>query len=319
MPLGVLEQPDAPFNGRAQCALTLGKIDGAGTQGVETIFEPSEQCTRFEQSSTGRCELYRERQTVEAPADLRNGQCVVLGQGEVVADGLRSVDEQPNGRERGQRFHWRLLREHGHGQRTDRVLPLGPEPKHGLARREDLEAGAAGQKLIELGRDTHDLFHVVQHEQRGRLPEVLDQDVQRSASALDGRAHRVRDARQHQLGLSDRRERHEHRPVRIAIIELFAHGDRQPRLADAAGAREGDQPDFGFLEQFRDLGDVVLPSDQRRRRQRQGALAPPVGLDGGRCRTVGGATGSREPLAQEQGEVVPDESPELPWAPERTV
>ena len=56
------------------------------------------------------------------------------------------------------------------------------------------------------------------------------------------------EATEHQLGPIDRRKRHEHRPVRIAIIELFAHGDRQPRLADAAGAREGDQPDFGFLE-----------------------------------------------------------------------
>ena len=51
VPLGVLEQPEAPFNGRrAQCALTFGEIDRADTQGVEAISEPIEQCTRFQQS-----------------------------------------------------------------------------------------------------------------------------------------------------------------------------------------------------------------------------------------------------------------------------
>ena len=36
--LGVIEQPDAPFDGRAQRALTFGKVDRAGTQRVEADF-----------------------------------------------------------------------------------------------------------------------------------------------------------------------------------------------------------------------------------------------------------------------------------------
>ena len=211
--LGVVEQPDAPFDGRAQRALALGKIDRAGAQGVEATSEPGEQRIRFQQSGAGRGELDGERQTVEAPADLHDGQRVVLGQGEVVADGLGPIDEQLHGGQRGQLFDRRPLRERRHRQRADRVLPLGPEPKHGAARREDLEAGAAGEELVELGRDADDLFEVVQHEQGRRLREVLDQDVERRARALDGRAHRGGDARQHQLGLRDRRERHEHRPA----------------------------------------------------------------------------------------------------------
>jgi hypothetical protein len=98
VPLGVLEQPDAPFNGRPQCALTLGKVDRAGTQGVEAVSEPSEQSAWSQQSRTGCCKLDGERQTIETPADLRNGPRVVVGQCEVVANGLRSIDEQPNGR-----------------------------------------------------------------------------------------------------------------------------------------------------------------------------------------------------------------------------
>ena len=78
--------------------MTLGKIDRTGTQGVEATSEPSEQCTRFQQPCASRGELDGERQTIEAPADLDDGQRVVLGQGEVVADGLGSIDEQAHGR-----------------------------------------------------------------------------------------------------------------------------------------------------------------------------------------------------------------------------
>jgi hypothetical protein len=65
----------------------------------------------------------------------------------------------------------------------------------------------AGEQLVEVGRDANDLLEIVQHEPGGRFRELLDQDVQRRAHALDGHAHRGGDARQHQLGLSDGCER----------------------------------------------------------------------------------------------------------------
>ncbi len=165
--LRVVEQPDAPFDRRPQRALALGKIDRAGTQGVEATFEPSEQCARFQQPCASRGELDGERQTIEAPADLDDGQRVVLGQRRS-RSGRPGLDRRTAARpvERGQLFHRWPLREPGHRERADRILPLGPEPKHGAARRQDLEVGTAGQELVELGCDTHDLFEVVQHEQR---------------------------------------------------------------------------------------------------------------------------------------------------------
>ena len=93
----VVEQRDAPFGGRAQRALTLGKVDRAGTQGVEALCEPSEQCIWFQQADAGRRELDRKRQTVEPPADPGHGQRVVVGQGKVVADGPGTIDEQLHG------------------------------------------------------------------------------------------------------------------------------------------------------------------------------------------------------------------------------
>ena len=269
MLLGVIEQPDAPFDGRAQRALTFGKIDRAGTQGVEATSKPSEQCIWFQQSGAGRSELDGQRQTIEAPADLHDGERVVVGQDEVIADGLGSIDEQLDGWPRGQPLDRHALRERGHRQRADRVLALGPKPKRGAARCENLETGAAGQELVEVGSDADDLFEVVQHEQGGRFRELLDQDVHGRACALHGHAHRGGDARQDQLGLSDGSERHEYRPLWVAIVQLLPDGDRQSRLADSARTGEGEQPDLRLREEFRDLDDVLLAPDQRRRRHRE--------------------------------------------------
>jgi hypothetical protein len=163
-----------------------------------------------------------------------------------------------------------------------------------------LEGGAAGKELVELGRDTHDLFEAVEDEQRRPIREVLDQDVQCLLRALNGRSHCGSDARQHQLGLSDRLERHEYGPLRVARIQLLTDGDRKPRLADAAGTGQGDQPDPGRPQQLRDGNEVLFAPDQRRRRHRQRARAPPVGIRRWRRRAIGAIVGSPEPLAQEQ-------------------
>ena len=124
---------------------------------------------------------------------------------------------------------------------------------------------------------------------------------------------------QHQLGLGDRSQRHEDRALRVAIIQLGPHRDRQPGLADAAGAGEGDQPDSGRLQQLRDIGDVVLAPDQRRRGHRQRARDPPATARRGGCRTSRAAVSGREPLAQKHGEIVTDQPPELARATERSV
>ncbi len=268
VPLRVVEEVDAPFDGGAEGALPFGEIDRAGTQRVEHVLEPSEQRIRCEQSRARRGQLDGERQTVEAPADLHNRERVVLGQGEVEADGLGSIDEQLHRGQRSELFDRRLLRERRHRQRTDRILPLGAEPQHRAARGQDLEPGTAGQEQVELRCNPDDLLEVVEHEQRRGRFEMLDQSVDGRSRSLDGRSDRGGDARQNLVGLSNRSERYEHRPAWIAVVESLTDGDRQPRLADAARAGEGDQPRFRRLEECRDGVDVGLATDQRRRRHR---------------------------------------------------
>jgi hypothetical protein len=199
----------------------------------------------LEHSGAGGGQLDREGETVDEPADLRDGDDVVLGQGEAVTDRLRPIDEQLHGRQRRHLVGRRRFRERGHGERVDRVLAFHPEAKNGAARRDDLHTRAASQELVERGRDTHDLFQVVEHKQGRVVREVVDQDVQRRPRPVHGRTHGRRDAGQNQLGGVDRGERHERRPPREAVVQSLAHCDGEPRLADAARAGEGDQAHLG--------------------------------------------------------------------------
>jgi hypothetical protein len=246
--------------------LPLREVNRARTQGVEAGRQPVEECRRIEQPGAGGGELDGEGQPVEPPADRRHRRRVRLGQGEVVADGPSSIDEQPHRGQRGQLLQRREFGERRHRQRPDLVLALGPQAEHRAAGGQHLELGAAGQQLVEARRQSGDLLEVVQHQQcRGPL-EVLDQDVERWAGPLHRGANLGDDAQERRVGLIDRRQRHEHGARPVVGAEGLAGGDGQPGLADAAGAGEGDQADGGIPEQRGDRGDVVLPPDQRGRR-----------------------------------------------------
>ena len=242
--LHVVEQPEAPLDGRPQGALALGEVDGSRAQRVEDVFESGQQRHRCEHPRAGRGELDRQRQTIEAPADLHDGGGVRVIQGEVVAHGPRPVDEQAHGGERGELLERRPLGERRHHQRLDRVLPLGPQAQHGAARGEDRDVGTRREELIQLGCRSGHLLEVVEDEQRRGLREVLDQGVERRARALDRRADGGGDAWQHQRRIGDRRERHELRTA-PGPVERRADRDRQPGLADATRARQRDQPHVG--------------------------------------------------------------------------
>ena len=98
--------------------------------------------------------------------------------------------------------------------------------------------------MVELGSDGDNLLEVVEHEQRRVVGEVLDQDIEWRPCALDHCSDRRDDPGQHQLRNVDRGERHEHGPRRRrSLLQRFGHGDRQPRLADAARTGQRHEPD----------------------------------------------------------------------------
>ena len=231
---------------------------------------------------------------------------VVVGQREVVADGLGPVDEQPHGGQRRQLLERRPLGERRHRQRpTGYSRSARSRSTVRLVARIRRRGSAPGADRARRRR---------RRPARGcparaasACPRSARRDVERRASALDGGADRRRDPGSTSSGWTIARAPRTPSPA-DSVVELLADGDRQPRLADAAGAAERDQPDAG-ASSSRDLGDVVLAPDQRRRRRRSERGPPPVVQGAG---DAGRSARPRvEPLAQEQREVVAHQPPEL--------
>ena len=308
----------------AGCVAVRGDRPDRCPSASSTILESGEQRNRFEQPGARRRQLDGERQTVEAPADLRDGEHVVLGQGEVVADGLGPIDEQLHGGQRRELFDRRSLRERRHRQRRRPGTPA----RHGAAARCGSWPGpqprAARQELVELGRDTDHLLEVVQHEQRracsskcsirastgGRVPSMVAPTAAATrGSTSSGSAIEASGTN------TVRRE--------SPIVEVLTDGDRQSRLADATRTGEGDQPHVRATRAVRSprrcrAGGRSTTSTT------PGAIAGPAGRRSNQPRrsprSVGTSTGRRrEPLTQERGQVVADQPTELAWSPERPV
>ena len=221
-----------------------GRSRGPVPRASRTCSSRSSSAVGGEHSGASRGELDRERKPVEAAADLRDRGSVRVVQREVVANRPRAVHEETHRGKRRDLVERRPLRECRHRQRLDRVIPLSAESQQGAARGEDRDVRAFGEELIELGCRAGHLLEVVEHQQRRGRREVLDQGVERRARAFDRRTHRRGNSGQHERGIGDRRESDELRAA-SGIGERGADCDREPGLADASWAGQGDQPHVG--------------------------------------------------------------------------
>ena len=299
---------------RATCAGARGDRPGPVPKRVEAAPEPCEQCIRGQQSDAGGGELDGERQAVEPPADLGHGERVVLGQREVVAHGLGSIDEQLHRGQRGQLLDRRPVRKRRHRQRADRVLALGPQAQHGAARREDLEAGAAGQELVELRRARRRPARgcparagsaAVGECARPGRPEAgarprWTRPARPRCGAAPARAERwMRAARTPRPAGSDRPGA---RPTAIASRVLPMPPGPVRVTSRTPGVSSSSET--SSMSRSRPINDVEVTGSER---GAAGRCSPARHAGSRRVPAL-----AREPLAQQHGEVVADESPELP-------
>ncbi len=125
------EQVVAPVDRRAERLLARGQVAWAAGEEVEALLEPGEQRLRREQLRAGGGELDREREAVEADADLGDRGRVRVRHGEVGLDGAGAFDEERDRlvlrerRDRGQ------VRGVGQVERRHRVLVLAREVERG--------------------------------------------------------------------------------------------------------------------------------------------------------------------------------------------
>ena len=120
------------------------------------------------------------------------------------------------------------------------------------------------------------MLAIVDNEQQFLALERGRQGVNGGGRTAQAHTEGLGDDGSDQLGVLQRSELGEPHPVRIAIKELVAGFDCEPRLADAAGAGQGHQSVRGKLR--RDVVELGFPADQSGRLLRQVVAG---GADGG--------------------------------------
>ena len=86
---------------------------------------------------------------------------------------------------------------------------------------------------------------------------------------LLGHPHHAGDRRDHQGGIGERRQIDEPDAIGEALRHLLRGGQRQTRLADAAGADQRHQAHVVLGEEAAEEGQLILPPDQPRRLGRE--------------------------------------------------
>ncbi len=260
-------------DGVAHRPLASRGVAGAAAQERKTALQPGQQGRRSEEGDAGGGQLDGEWQALQPGADLRHGRGVRQAQGEVGPGRLGTPDEESHRRTRGEILEARGRRRVQQRQRGDDKDVFAGEAQHLAAGGEDLQVRSNGQEVgEERGRLDH-LLDVVEQQQDVAWAQVGGQDLGRGRSP-SGCAHllqaqRPRDRREDEGGVGDRGQADEDDPVRELRGKIGGDVQGQPRLADAARPRQGDEADLVAAQQCGDVGGLALAADQRRPRPRQ--------------------------------------------------
>ena len=231
----------APLDRRVQRPLPLGHVARARHEQRQALLESCEQRLGVEHLHPGGGQLDRERQPVEAPADLGGDRVVDLH----VGDGPLTEE-----------LHGGRL-----GQRTQRVLALRRDPQRLATGHEQLSARARSHERCDIAGGVDDLLEVVEHEQR---PPVAEE---RGRVALG--ADRARDRGEDERRIAKRRQVDEPDAVGERVPRLARRREREASLPDPAGTRERDDPRAVIREQAPDVGELHLAPDEGVRRHRE--------------------------------------------------
>jgi hypothetical protein len=139
-----------------------------------------------------------------------------------------------------------------------------------------LRRGAAVQEPVHRRSRVDDPLEVVQHQEEIPVPEVAGQRVEQIRARLLPHPQGRGDVRGNQGGVRHRAQVDHVHAVVYPVDLLGGDPQRQAGLAGAARPGEGEEPGAG--EQFADLGELPLPSDERGSRWRQ--VRPPWPSEG---------------------------------------
>ena len=148
----------------------------------------------------------------------------------------------------------------GRDERRNRetVLPLRVQGR--AAGGQHGHTWAPAQQLGHQRRRRQQVLEVVQLQEHLLVAQVLLEQLARAAPARLGQAQAPGDGGRHQPLVAQRGQVDERHPVGVALGQPSGGGQRQPRLAAAAHARQRDQPRLG--QQVRDRRQLRLPPDE---------------------------------------------------------
>ena len=235
---GRIEEVVAPFDRRSQRALTLGRVARSAGQEREDGAESLEQPLGGEELRSRRGELDRQREAVEAAADLGDGR---VGR-ELAPDPARSLDEE--------------RRRVAVGEWLESVLLLGRDAQRRPARDENPQPARGGEELADRGRGVEEVLEVVEEDEE--LPAAQE------AGEVVRRSHRPRDLGRHELMVGQSRERDPEHAIVQRPDELG--GDLQGEAGLPGAAGPGDRQESRPVGEQRDeLLELSLSPDERDR------------------------------------------------------
>jgi hypothetical protein len=277
--LGKLEQVVAPVDRGAQRLLARQHGGVAAGQHTEAVREAGGDGFDGHRAHARGGELDRERQAVQAPADVRHVMGVLRRHLEIRLHRGGAIDEEAH-----------RLRIVQHAHLVDRFardvqrLAAGSQDAHVLACLQEL--------LGEIRGRLEDVLAVVEDHQHALALRVARQRLDHRAPGIllhaQHRGERVR----HALFVGHGRQLHEPHAVGEFEEQARAHLQRQARFPRAAHAHERGQAPGA--ERFADVGDLLLAADEARELRGQ-VVAPRRRGDAGAVSSISGSSVKRYP------------------------
>ena len=176
----LLQHVVAPRDRAAQGLLPSWKVACARRQQPEPIAQPAEHRLGSQDPDPSRGELDRQRQAVQADADLGDRRRILVRDLESGPHRPSTLDEQRDRLVLGELRQRRKVGRVRQAERRNRVLLLARHLERASAAGQDGEVRAGGEELVHRRPRPEHLLEVVEDEQRPFRPEVVD-------DALDGR------------------------------------------------------------------------------------------------------------------------------------
>jgi len=151
-------------------------------------------------------------------------------------------------------------------QQRPRREGLQPRRRQLEGQRQAIQARAGGQEVGHQRRGVQHLLEVIEQQQEVPVPQRVLEAIRQGLPADLVQLERVGDGRRHEVGIADGREVHEGGAVGEVAAPRRRQFHSQARLADAAGADEGEQSPGGIAEQCRQPRQLGIATEQRRGR-----------------------------------------------------